>query len=139
MELDLLGNCAIIIAENTKIHPISSFPEKTSFKISHPESAAKTDSKLKINEAKTGSVYFCPTIWRVYATPHDIIPEYNIGVYAARIFLSSGFSKITAGINAIIPQTKNCMHDILTPSTIGEKWSITSICIENTKADKILK
>ena len=60
-----LGICENIIAKNTIKHPINSLDVITSSSIKYPARAAKTASKLKINEATTGFVYFCPTICKV--------------------------------------------------------------------------
>ena len=40
-----------------------------------------------------------------------------------------GFSKINIRTTDIMPETKNCAHESLTPSTIAEYLSITRICI----------
>ena len=81
---------------------------------------AKTDSKLKSNEAITGSVFFCATICKVYATPQDNTPAYNIGAHANSIDDILGSSNINVATKEINPQTKNCIHDIFTPSKRGE-------------------
>ena len=48
----------MIVAANTKRHPISSLPFKYSCKKNTPQIAAKTDSKLKIRDATAGSAFF---------------------------------------------------------------------------------
>ena len=53
--------------------------------------------------------------------------------FAAKIPARSGLSKISAGIPERIPQTRNWIQDIFTPSTSGEKWSIVRICRKTGK------
>jgi len=82
------GNCTKIIAVNIKTQPKISLkliappvkfqPRATKITVVSP---ANTDSKLIKIDADVGSVYFCPIIWRVYATPQDIIPEYPIDAH----------------------------------------------------------
>ena len=75
-----VGICVNITAANTNPHPINSFVESTSFKITHPASVANTDSKLIIIESTVGLFeIFWPTICNVYPIPLDTMPKYNIG------------------------------------------------------------
>ena len=53
-----LGICEKIIAKNTIKLPKNSLDVITSSRSKYPARAAKTASKLKINEATTGFVYF---------------------------------------------------------------------------------
>ena len=50
------------------------------------------------------------------------------------MFAKLGCSKISIPMPDKIAQKKNWMQDIFTPSTIGEKWSITVIWMENSSA-----
>ena len=78
-----------------------------SFSSNQAESAANTDSRLIMSVAAVGEVYFCPMICKVYATPHDMIPVYNIVYLAAKIFDKCGVSKVNIPIIIIIPAVKN--------------------------------
>lgn len=80
--IEAIGSCANITAVNTRTQPKNSLGSIFSPRIAQPESAANTDSKLMISVAVVGSVYFCPTICKVYATVLDMIPAY-IMVYLA--------------------------------------------------------
>ena len=65
------GICAKIIAVNISTQPISSLPVIRSLRKSAPEMAAKTDSSDISSDATVGSVFLCPMICKVYATPHE--------------------------------------------------------------------
>ena len=103
-----------MIAENIRIHPRISLnviappvkfqPRATKITVVSP---AKTDSKLIRIDADVGSVYFCPIIWRVYATPQDIIPEYPIDAQQFKMGAKWISSNINTYTISIIPQTKN--------------------------------
>ena len=79
--------------------------------------------------------------------PEEHTPAYNIGVQASRVASGAAHSatfddessKISIGTALIIAQVKNCMQDILTPSTSGEKRSIVKICIAKTTEHKSTK
>ena len=65
---------------------------------------------------------FWPSIWKVYPTPHDMIPAYKIGTAAALISDNDGApSNINIHKREHIEVTANCIQDKRTLSTIGEK------------------
>jgi len=53
-------------------------------------------------------------ICRVYATPQDMTPAYRIGIHAARILVSCGFSVRTIPTPDRIPQVKNWIQGFIT-------------------------
>lgn len=118
-----------MIAANISTHPIISLPPSCSSSISHPVRTEKTDSRLIIMDASVGLSPFCPIICNVYATPHDITPEYSNAIHACddanvdvQAAIPSGMiSQNIIGKNPNIPHAKNCIHESLTPSTNGEK------------------
>lgn len=62
---DGMFNCESMVAVIIKPQPTSSLSVKTSLSIKNPPITAKTDSKLKIKDATTGEVFFCPAICNV--------------------------------------------------------------------------
>ena len=59
------GICANITDMKTNIQPMISLALSISPSISHPERAAKTDSRLITMDATVGSAVFCPIICNV--------------------------------------------------------------------------
>lgn len=125
------------MAINIIPQPISSLGPIVSPNIIQPAITEKTDSKLIRREAIAGFRPSCPIICNVYPTPQERNPAYRIGIQALHVIkdgihdatpLREWFiSKMNIGITDNRPHTKNWMHDILTPSTNGEKWSMMRI------------
>ena len=53
------------------------------------------------------------------------MPAYRMGSHAASTWGQSGFSNSSMAMRLSTPPTKNWMQLMRTPSTRGEKWSIT--------------
>lgn len=90
------------------MQPIISLSTIVSCKINVPPITAKTDSRHKINDAIIGKVYFCPKIWKVYATPQVKIPAKSKEDFALIIAERVGFSNAHINNADKIPTTKNC-------------------------------
>lgn len=122
-----IGICAKITPAKINTQPKISRVLNACPKSTQPANTENTDSKLISNDAMVGLKSFCPTICKVYPKPQDNTPAYNSGIHAYRIFPMSGVSVKNMQIPERIPQTKNCIQDNLTPSTIGAKWFTVQI------------
>ena len=87
--------------------------------MSAPEIAANTDSRLRISDATVGSVIFCATIWSVYPTQVESMPQNRIGIAAEAILAQLGSSNMNAAIVQTTDATANCIAEIATGSPVG--------------------
>ena len=70
----LISTCDSIVAASIRMQPNISDVVGICESKSAPPRTAKTHSRLIKIDATVGCVSFCPMTWKVYATPHDIIP-----------------------------------------------------------------
>ena len=95
------------MATNMTTQPIASLALIRSESMIAPAKTANTDSIHMIRDAADDSVYFCPMICKVYATPLLITPEYKSGTIATRTASILVVSSINDKIADIMVQVKN--------------------------------
>ena len=102
--------CPVTIAANMSAAPTMATGRIVSLSSSRPNSAPKTDSVDNSTAAAAAFAYFCPKLWKRYATPDDMTPKNKMfhSISPLKLEKEGAFSNMSASIHDMAAANKNC-------------------------------